>query len=1766
MERAKKARTPARATITRTVNELEAELVKDVLEHQILRIKLLKLDEVSRELMEHDHKVQNAMLDADSPDEEIEAENVSSEEYRDKARTMMVRVNDVLLPPIRPGSPTPSASSFNTAADMQRKPYKYPKIELKKFNGDLKEWLGFWSQFSKIHEDNDLHDSDKFQYLIQSMVVGTRARELVDSYPQTGENYPKVVKALTSRFGKTKLLKQVYVRELLKMVITNATTKIKLSKMHDKLESHLRALESIGVTSEQTAEFLYPMVESSLPEEILIAWQRSPLNGIDGTRQDPPKNELDYLMEFLRKEVENEDQRELAQSGYNQNKDKSYQKEPKKSFTKSEVSTASGLYSGQVNLCIFCDKSHPTQECGMAQQLSLQMKRDKVKGKRACFICLKPGHRTDICKSFVRCVLCTRKHFTIMCPDLPHHKSEQTRVSTGPKKPEAAMSNVSCTREVLLYTLQVRIMGPRESKVVRLLFDNGSQRSYLLQNTAKALSCQSNGEEWIQQSLFSGVLTDPKRYNKYTIRLQSLEGSNYKQIEVVDEKKICGKINGIPAGPWMDELSEDNIHLTDYCASNSEIQILIGSDYYGSCLTGNIRQLNCGLTAIETVFGWTLGGKLPRVSTTYNNLAITSIALHTSEENSLQDLWSLESIGITDPVEHKSKQDKEIAAKEHFLKTVSRTTEGRYSVSLPWTNGQQQIPSNKFLAEKRLVNATNKLNSQDKFKIYDEVFKAWEDEGIIEVVKEETGRSCHYLPHRPVFKLGSETTPVRPVFDASCKYGRNPSLNDCLEKGPNLLEQIPSILLRFREKRIGVISDVRKAFLMIEIKEEERDFLRFLWWEDSTCKVNKIYRHKRVVFGVTCSPFLLGAVIEHHVQQVSEADKSIAQLFLRSLYVDNCVTSVDTIQEYYIFKEATTRIMSEAKMDLRQWECSSGWETGIDSQPIGCGLESSRACTSARMASVLGLKWDKDEDMLRCDYDNNPIPEKVTKRKILSFAQKIYDPIGFLAPALLLPKLILQEAWSAKTGWDEELSEDIATRFGNWAEELHHIEKIQIPRSVRGMISMQSPPHYQLHTFCDASKNAFATVIFLRTEQDGKVNVQLLLAKSRVAPKKNVSIPRLELLSCLIGSRLSKVIEEALSYQDIPKFYWTDSTTALAWIQRNDEWGTFVGNRVREICNSSSAQDWRHIPGIYNPADLPSRGCGFAELLSSKWWEGPDWLKNQKEKWPIENTQVNEEAIVAERKKSASQTLFVAAGELWYCKRYSRFQSNIKVLAWMYRFINKARKQSRERDGLTAAELGSAEIKIFTVVQKESFPIKQEVVNGLRVTRDSEGILYVKTKLTNRPDTDQFKYPILLPSKHPLVEQLIRQVHEDNAHAGAQILMGKLREKYWLLQGRRTIKSILSKCTKCRRFTTKAPVLPEAPLPENRVKESKVFQVTGIDLAGPLFLKDGTKTWLVLFTCAVYRCIHLELVDSISTDAFLLAFSRFISRRGRPTTVYSDNGTNFVGAVNIFKSLDWKRIQKSCLNSNQIQWIFNPPSAAWWGGFWERLIRSVKDLLKRMLGNKKLGYMQLLTKLCEVESIVNARPLTFVTEDQDDLIPLSPSMFLQDIQDSYCPEVSALDENGLKRKHRVMQQLSEELRLRFRKEYLAQLVHRGKSQKHYEFKLGDVVLVGDDNKKRLDWPMARIVQLYIGKDGINRSAKVKTATGFLIRPLQRLYPLEVSLPLLPSIPKDVIQKAVNKKQASIKKKPLSEEVTTPIKEEEPVYTRSGRKVKRPNYY
>ncbi|KAL1448295.1 hypothetical protein WDU94_003587 [Cyamophila willieti] len=1315
--------------------------------------------------------------------------------------------------------------------------------------------------------------------------------------------------------------------------------------------------------------------------------------------------------------------------------------------------------------------------------MSLIQKQDLIRLKKVCFGCLKFGHQVSKCrtKHKLKCSTCGGKHISLLCPS---EKITNSFVSTR-------------ASSVLLHTLIINLRNGNRKRIARLMIDTGSQQSYILEQTAQSLGYTPTGQEAMRHALFGGSVTNTQIHNMYNVEIENLDGTFMCELVLFGQNQICSEIPSLPPGPWLSELKQLSIELSDAQHPRTTIDILIGADFAAKLWTGKRQELSSGLFAMETSLGWTLTGKLPNTGESNHDGNVATLVTNLLiKEASINHLWDLDTLGIMDPTEKMSQAELCKATEEHFLKTVGINEEGRYEVRLPFLANHPPLSSNYGLSEKRLDSTLRKLKSNGHELEYGKVLESWLETGIIERVpdNEVENLNSHYLPHHPVFKVGS-TTPLRPVFDASAKENGRSSLNQSLEKGPNLIQKIPTCLAHFRENQVGLSGDIAKAFLQIAVNQRDRDFLRFLW-RDATGQLIT-YRHCRVVFGISASPFLLESCIQLHLQDTLKAN--LVRTLRDSFYVDNCLISVGSIDEAQKFTQAATAIMSERNFNLRGWEMS-----GEDGTP-----------------NVLGLDWDKSKDTLSINTESvrSMKIDEVTKKTILSAAHRLFDPPGFVSPVVLVPKLLLQRTWEENLGWNEPVSEDTRAKFLQWLEEIPHLDEVRIPRWA--MTAKTDGVDRELHIFTDASKSAYATVIYLLVRRQEDVQLHLLGSKARVAPtsktKKGMTIPRLELLAALIGARLFSTVVEDFRLKDVTATFWTDATTVLAWLGRPDDpWDVYVRNRVVEIKKLTGTYEWRHVPGEMNPADMASRGCSPKKFVKSKWWEGPQWLLTNPETWPQGELKYNRDEIQSELRKSvvsATVPSAVAPDTAWY-NYFSRFKKIVRMIGWMLRFRTSSKYKAMhgrlpESRDLTAEEYKAAEMKVLWLCQREG-PLDMDKLNHLSPFTE-EGLIRLKTKISNREDDKDFCHPIVLPGVHPVIQRLVMDVHLESSHAGTQMLLSILRQRYWITGGRRIIRTVLNTCVTCKRYTSKHIQTKATPLPIDRVRDAQVFEVAGVDFAGPLFIRNDSgetkKVWVCLFTCAVYRAVRLELVSSLSTDSFIMALKRFCSRQNRPSIMYSDNGSNFTGFKNASEELDWNAI--ACFSSaRKIEWRFIPPASPWWGGWWERLIGVMKTVMKKVLGRTYVNYEVLQTILCDIESVINLRPLTYLSEDPSDLAVLTPAMFLHEIQEVGVPEWDLVQPSDLRKRYQHRQELVKNLRVRFRTEYLGQLKLFTSKKSEREVKVGDMILIGDDNVKRMDWPIGVVTEVIEGRDSVVRVVRVRTSNGTLTRPVQRIYPLE----------------------------------------------------------
>ena len=1139
--------------------------------------------------------------------------------------------------------------------------------------------------------------------------------------------------------------------------------------------------------------------------------------------------------------------------------------------------------------------------------------------------------------------------------------------------------------------------------------------------------------------------------------------------------------------------------------------------------------------AQSSLFGWVLYGSI--ASSEVNSDVATVVTSHQLlcfdrlSESHLHQFWNLECIGIND------KDDK---LSDNVLQNFSENisfVDGRYKVSLPWKHhSKSKLLDNKKLALGRLKQLERKLERDTKLKqTYNQNILDMCNAGIVEEVPPNElicFDPVFYMPHRPVVRESSLTTKVRPVFDCSAKGYNNVSLNDCLETGPCLLSNLTEILIRFRRWRVAIIADIEKAFLQIEVNEQDCNVHRFLWNHDN---VTKVMRFRRVPFGNCSSPFLLNATLQHHLSVVPQTP--LVKELKDNIYVDDLLTGTDSELDGCQFIKEATEIMSLASFPLTKW--------GSNSQVVGELLQQSfkDKFVDADIIKVLGMNWLANQDCFSFSGVSGLDGVLITKRVVLSCIARLFDPLGFAAPFVMQAKCLFQELWKLGLSWDEEIPEQLCYVFSKWLDDLQLLRQWCIPRNYTGK-GWCDIDHIELLGFGDASPKGYGACIYLKaTMKDGTCVCSLVIAKSRVAPLKELSLPRLELLGSLLCAKLLIFVRDALKLsENIEYSCWTDSMVSLSWIRGDpSKWKAFVANRVTSILKLTSSDRWFYCSGDNNPADFLTRGVSAEKLMNSKLWlNGPQNLI-------CENA--FSDCISVTSLSSVNDEVFtpkvaphVLDGPLFDVDRWGSLCKAIRVVAWVMRFVQKLRHSCESNNDLTVDEMQSAKLKLIGCVQRSFFLMEFEALRqGRYVPKTSslyklnpfigeDQLLRVKGRLQFSDLKFDEKHPIILPKCH-LAVLLVRFQHVLLKHAGVSTMITTLRNQFWIIGLRGIAKRVKRMCIKCKRFDASSCNPPMAPLPESRVKQACPFAVTGLDHAGPLFCCDypNKKFYILLFTCGVVRAVHLELVDSVSTSDTVLALRRFVSRRGLPRVLYSDNAKGFRAVPHKLSNL---------FGPHCPEWKFIAPRSPWWGGgWWERLIRSVKSALKKTLGCKTLMRKELETSLHEVESCINSRPLTFVSDCIVDTDPITPSHFLLG-RSSFCdnmhpePVISGQD---LCARLAYKNNVHEKFWVLWTKDYIRNLPQwSGSGSNSGRLVVGSVVLMEQEGTKRLLWPMGIVTRVFPGKDGVIRTVEVKTSTGTYTRSVQRIRDFELISNFSPEF-RDTLYHADDKDSVNVKK-------------------------------
>ena len=1176
----------------------------------------------------------------------------------------------------------------------------------------------------------------------------------------------------------------------------------------------------------------------------------------------------------------------------------------------------------------------------------------------------------------------------------------------------------------------------------------------------------------------------------------------------------------------------------------------------------NLNQDDQQQFEVETLLGKCVVGTATNGVYAAQRSAIANATSTKDLDVMLKWFFSLENIGVTTTdLEEHSYADLE--AEKLLLQGMSYNAATKtYTLPFLWRPDVRRPSGNRAQAEKRMKQIERKLsNNKGLRRPYQEYFDLLFEKGWARWLTDEEANdpNRYFVPHNIVLKPGHESTPERIVWDFSAVSPNGFSLNDSLYGGPNNIPEMTARVNRFRWNKIAVLADISKMFSMFENDEEAKRYTNFVWRDDP----DKPFRYgvlNRVAFGVKESPYKTTQTIKIHAEKFRGKYPETVDCLQQAIYVDDLVESLPTIEEANkLFTEARA-ILDEASLNLKKWVSNSQEFLALIPEELR-GRRANMLLTSninmdpthadTPLQTALGLQWDLEEDVLTfvgSKYLINIFEklDKVTKRGTASIAARLFDSQGFLAPYASTAKQILHQIWLSETKWDESIDKVLEQKLAKWIEDMKNLDKVKIPR---WLFDDKKIIDVSIWTFGDASTTCLGMCVYIvALYEDCSVSIRLIMAKSKVVRKDQHSINRKELIAAVLASRLAMTVAEQMKIDKKKVLAFSDSTTVIAWLGGDPtKYKTFVHNRVKIVNEMIPAAKWQYVKGLENPADMPSRGVTIETMMNSNWFDLSDQYDSLRSH---EAPEVNLEEVEAEAKKAVKSCLTVEetlAKEAWddilnRVKTISDYRQFLIVTAVMLRMAKKKKERPKSLN-FSQEEFENARKFWIRERQKEVFEEeyddlvdKGKIEESSKIRKldpfmDKEGIIRMRGRLDNAPVHYDERHPIILPGFHVkklddvyenIESRLVYQEHIDNLHCGIKQTINYLRSRYWIINARNSVKSIIDKCFECQWAMGRQCQAKMAELPEDRLHLGEPWTYAGIDFFGPYYVtetrrkgknKDQTpfKIWVLLFTDMTSRAVHFETTETMDADAVVAAIRKAMALLGVFKKIRSDEARQFLAAKR-----QLEKLQRG-LDKDKIEFETNVPKGQHRGGCWERMVKSTKEILRKILGRRLVDKETFEVCLRETSALMNDRPLSKgeVTSKEEFRV-ITPSMLtsgrrLRQLADWKTVPKDEDDQN-FRALWRDRQTLINHIWNRFRKEYVAFCLPRiDKWQKeHINLKEGDLVLVGDtDVSDRGKWPVAIVESVEetrsFKRDGQVRTVLVRTPEGRrLRRPVQKL--------------------------------------------------------------
>ncbi|XP_067301419.1 uncharacterized protein [Pseudorasbora parva] len=1639
------------------------------------------------------------------------------------------------------------------------------------FSGDPLKFIEWSTTFKALIEGQCLNPADKLFYL-QKYIDGEARSALEGSfYRKDDQAYQQAWEKLNARYGHSFVVQRAFREKLNRWPRIGATEYIKLREFSDFLQScsdampHIKGLQVLN-DCEENQRML-----AKLPNWVTNRWNRYVTEQLDQDKDYPSFGEFASFVSkeariacnpvsslYALKIVEEKPSREVKRSRVN-----TLATDAKDLDVASTMAISSNLVDGKTDesgglkttwvrstnavKCIFCNECHSIHECQELLERTAEEKRKFVLENKLCFACLRRGHGSKDCRNRAVCAVCKKRHPTPLHED--RQPGDKLLLQTGLQTEENASFLSCCVNggkggiTSMIVPVWLSLSNSKSEVCVYALLDTQSSHTFVDQEVCESL----------QASM------EPVK-----LRLSTMMGKD----SIVESQRVSGlRVRGLssdspiclPPVYTRDFIPFERAHIPTYETAKRWRHLeVIANEMPGQmdCGVGLLIGYDCSRAlaprevitggdeepyAIKTDLGWSIIGGTPQCVNAEDMMGLCH-RIAVKELPSVTPaavIRALELDFVDTPLREKSISQEDVQFLQIVKEGVYQNECGHLEMPLPFKT-RPHFPNNKKLALGRLKHLKRKLDKNPQFKrdyvlFMEGVFR----DGDAEIATEQPDiGNVWYIPHQGVYHP-KKPDKIRVVFDCSAKYD-GIALNDHLLTGPDLTNGLTGVLCRFRKHPVALMCDIEKMFHRFHVIQEDRDYLRFLWWANGDTDTEpREYRMKVHLFGASSSPGCANYGLKY-LASMNESEYPLAASFIRNhFYVDDGLISLESVEMAIKLVEEAQAVCAKGKLYLHKF-ISNNREV-LESISMGDRAAEVKNVDFHHdylpVQNVLGVRWDVESDAFTFNvvFDDKPS----TRRGILSLVASVYDPLGFLAPFVISGKKVLQEMCHKGIGWDEPLPIELRPRWESWLKDLSNLGKIRIPRCF-------VPPNFgkilktELHHFSDASSQGYGQCSYIRLVSESKVHCALVMGKARVAPIKVVTIPRLELTAAVISAAVSSMLKEELALQVEREYFWTDSQVVLGYINNEARrFHVFVANRVQRIRETTDPRQWYYINTGENPADHASRGLTVEELINSDWLIGPRFLWEEE----VVAKQGMLELLVGDPEVKAVQVLRteikIQVDFQQQLSRFSKWTTAVNVIARIQRLARK----SKTPEPLSVEERRMASFTLIQLAQQDAFKEELYVLSQesgrLRSNHPlyqldpfmQDGIMRVGGRLRRASASLELRNPAILPRNGVITSLILAHYHQKIQHQGRGQTLNELRANgFWIIGGSKVVAQYIRQCVPCRRARRPPEQQRMADLPRDRTDPSPPFTYCGMDCFGPFYTKQGRKVYKrygLLFTCLCSRAVHIEMLEDMTTDAFINALRCFIAIRGAVRHIRSDQGSNFIGAKSELKKA-LKEVSKErvaeYLATKQCDFCLNTPSSSHAGGVWERQIRTVRSVMGSVLAQNagRLNDASLRTFFYEAMSIVNNRPLTVDgLSDPTSLEPLTPNHLLTMKSSVPLPPPGAFVKEDLyaKRRWRQVQFLSEQFWSRWRIEYLANISLRQRwHTPRRNVQMGDVVIVKEGEVPRNEWRLARVLEVYKDDDGLVRKVKIQMGDQKLGKRGERL--------IKPSIVERPIQKLV----------------------------------------